>query len=96
MKSAYEIALERLEQQGIERPREDALSDEQRREIEELRSRAKARIAQLEILHRDRAGKLGDPAAAGRDEETFRLEKRRIEDDCERKIEAVRRRSEGS
>lgn len=85
MKSAYELALERLEAQGIERPDQDALSDADRAEIEELRSKAQAKIAQLEILHR---GPRTDPEGL----EEFRREKQRIEDDRDRKIEAVRAR----
>ena len=85
MKSAYELALERLEAQGIERPDQDTLSDADRAEIEEIRSKAKAKVAQLEILHR---GPGTDPEGL----EEFRREKQRIEDDRDRKIEAIRSR----
>ncbi|HBL27012.1 MAG TPA: hypothetical protein DD490_09280, partial [Acidobacteria bacterium] len=56
MKSAYELALERLEQRGVERPRED-FSAEVLEKIAEVRRQAEAKLAELEILHRDRAGK---------------------------------------
>lgn len=86
MKSAYELALERLEQQGIERPREDSLSDETRNEIAEVRRRASAKLAELEILYKDKRKRGFDPEA---DEEYVR-ERRRIEDDRDRKIEKLR------
>ncbi len=85
MKSAYELALERMEKQGIERPREDALSEEKRQEIAELKSRAEARLAELEILYQDRRKK-GDAES----EQEYRRERQRIEDDLERKIERLR------
>ncbi len=90
MKSAYELALERLESQGIERPREDTFSAAQRQEVAEIRQRAKAKIAELEILHQEQLAKVVDPAQ--RDEEigNFWREKQRIEADRDRKIERLR------
>ena len=62
MKSAYELALEQMEKRGIERPREEALSDAKREQVAEIRRRAKAKIAEIEILHRDSLAKITDPA----------------------------------
>lgn len=90
MKSAYELALERMERQGIERPREDAVSDEVRARIDEERRRAEAKIAELEILHRDRLRKLHDYAARDAEQEEYRAERRRIEGDRDRRIEKLR------
>lgn len=88
MKSAYEAALERLEGQGIERPREDSLSAEAREQIAEVRRKAEARLAELEILHKDRAGR---PAAAGGEsDDDYVRERRRVEEDRERKIRQIR------
>lgn len=86
MKSAYELALERLEKQGIERPREDSLSEETREKIAEARRQAEAKLAEVEILHRDKL-RGGDPEA----EEQYRRDRRRIEDDRDRKIDKLRR-----
>jgi hypothetical protein len=91
MKSAYELALERLEKQGIERPREDSLTDEVREQMAEVRRRAEAKTAELQILHRDRLVKLRDPAERAEEEADFRRERQRIEDDRDRKIEKLRR-----
>jgi hypothetical protein len=90
MKSAYELALERLESQGIERPKEDALSDEVRAEMAEVRRRAEAKIAELEILHKDRLAKLGSMAEREEEKADFHRERRRIEEDRDRRIEQLR------
>jgi hypothetical protein len=90
MKSAYELALERMERQGIERPREDAVTDEVRQEIDQTRRRAEAKLAELEILHRDRLKKLADPAVREEEEKEYRVERQRIEAERERRIEKLR------
>lgn len=89
MKSAYELALERLEKQGIERPREEALPAETLEKIAEVRRQAEAKLAELEILHRDKLGK-ADPFKRQEDEDNYVRERRRIEDDRDRKIEKLR------
>lgn len=90
MKSAYELALERLEGQGIERPREEGLSEGARREIAEIRQRTDAKLAELEILHRDRLKRLADPAAREQEKEDYVLERHRVEAERDQKIEALR------
>ena len=88
MKSAYELALERLEQRGVERPRED-LPPEVQEKIAEARRQAEAKLAELEILHRDRIGK-SDLLKRQEDEQNYVWERRRIEDERDRKIEKLR------
>jgi hypothetical protein len=90
MKSAYELALERMEREGIERPREDAVSAATRAEMDDVRRRAEAKLAELEILHRDRRRKLADPAASEEEEKEYRGERRRIEEERERRLEKLR------
>lgn len=90
MKSAYELALERMEQQGIERPRQEALNDQEREQVAEIRRRAEAKIAELEILHKDRLAKLGDPGQRQEEKDDFQRERQRVEEDRERKIARVR------
>jgi len=85
MKSAYELALEKMESQGIDRPDEN-LSDEVRDEIAEIKSQAEARLAELEILHRDQAGAAGTPEQ----EEEYLRERRRIESRRDEKVERLR------
>jgi hypothetical protein len=86
MKSAYELALERLDSQGIERPGE--LAEEIRRRIAEVRSKADADLAKLEILHRERLAATADPQEAHRAEEEYAIDRRRLE---ERRDDAIAR-----
>src|SRR6185436_11951726 len=65
MKSAYELALERMSGQGIEPPRDEALSPEVRQRVAEARQKTEAKLAELEILHQDALRKSQDFAASG-------------------------------
>ena len=90
MKSAYELALERLEKQGIERPREETFGDELREKIADVRRKAEAKLAELEILHQNRLKTIYEPAKRQEEEEEYVRERRRIEDERERRIEELR------
>jgi len=90
MKSAYELALERIESQGIARPSEDTFTPEQRQEVAEIRRQAEARIAELEILHRDRLQKLQAPEEREKEEQDYVHERQRIEEQRERKVTKLR------
>jgi hypothetical protein len=91
MKSAYELALERMEKQGIERPREESFGDELREKIADIRRKAEAKIAELEILHKNRLKTQYDPAKRQEEEEEYVRERRRIEEERERKVEELRK-----
>jgi hypothetical protein len=90
MKSAYELALERLEAQGVERPRESALTDATKQAIAEARRVTEARLAELEILHRDQLAKLGDAVEREAQEDHYRRDRERIESDGERAVARLR------
>lgn len=90
MKSAYELALERLEKQGIDRPREENLTAEAREKMAEARRKAEARLAELEILHKNRLKTVMEPGKRQEEEEDYVRERRRIEDERDRKIEELR------
>lgn len=90
MKSAYELALERLEGQGIDRPRADALSDEQKARIAQARTYTESKLAELDILHRDQLRKLADPVKRDEQEEFYRRERERLTAECEAKIARLR------
>ncbi len=89
MKSAYERALEKLESEGISAPRQDALDGNQRRLIEDERSRQQAKLAELEILHHKNLSP--DPARRLQEEENYRAERRRLSQRLESNIERIRR-----
>jgi hypothetical protein len=90
MKSAYELALERLDSEGIERP--GALDEATRRQIAEVRNKANADLAKLEILHRERMAAQADPGEASRAEEEYAIDRRRLE---ERRDGAIARLRDG-
>jgi len=93
MKSAYELALERMEEQGIERPREDGLDSSTRDEIAEIRRTYEAKFAELEILLQDHLKSALEPAARREAEETYRRERARLTEKRDTEIEAARVRS---
>jgi hypothetical protein len=89
MKSAYELAMERLEknQPSI------ALTAEQKVQLAEIESSYKAKIAEKELFLRDEIRKA---QGAGNFEDVEKLEKQlaseiaRLRDDCEAKKEKLR------
>lgn len=90
MKSAYELALERMENQGIERPREEALSTTEREQVAEARRKAEAKIAEMEILHQGTLSKQVDPSERELAEKDLRHERQRVEERRDREIEKIR------
>jgi hypothetical protein len=91
IKSSYELALERMAAQGIEPPKSDALSPEARERVAELRRKTDAKLAELEILHRDSLSRVFEPAAREKAEEEYARERRRLEEDRDRQVEKLRR-----
>ena len=91
MKSAYELAMERLQKEAPSVP----LTEEQRNEISEIESLYKSKIAEKELLLKDQIQK---ELAAGRFDEIESLkqqlssELRRLSEEREEKKERVRQR----
>jgi hypothetical protein len=89
MKSAYELAMERLQksQPSV------VLTEEQKRQLAEIESTFKARIAEKELLLKSEIEKAQN---AGKFEEMEALEKqlaieiRRLQENCETKKEKLR------
>jgi hypothetical protein len=89
MKSAYELAMERLaKDQPIV-----TLTDDQKKELAEVDSTFKARIAEREVFLKDQIAKA---QSAGKFEDVESLQKqlsselRRLQEDCETKKEKLR------
>jgi hypothetical protein len=84
MKSAYELAMERLERQAPTRQ----LSEEQKSAIAEIESTYRARLAERELFLK---GEIAKELAAGKYEEAESLRKqlamdtRRLNEECETK-----------
>jgi len=89
MKSAYELAMERLEKKAPSL----SLTDEQKQQIAEIDSTFKARIAEKELFLKEQ---IGTAQAAGKFEESESLQKqltidiRRLQEDAEAKKEKLR------
>lgn len=90
LKSAYELAMERLRAEDSEEPA--PLSGEQKAEIARLRREAEAKLAELEIMHRDHLdSNAGDAAELEKVEEHYRIDRRRVESGLESAVERIRR-----
>ena len=89
MKSAYELAMERLQQKTPS----VVLTDEQKQQIAEIESTFKARIAERELFLKDQINKA---ERAGNIEEAESLQKqltidiRRLQEESESKKEKLR------
>lgn len=89
MKSAYELAMERLEKQSPTAK----VTDEQKARLAEIDETFRAKIAEREVFLQD---KIAKAQATGRWDEVTELEQelsrdvRRLQQDCEAKKEKVR------
>ncbi len=94
LKSAYELAMERLRSQDRDQGLEKAapLTDDQKEAIGELRRKAEAKLAELEILHRKERSSAGaDPEQWTKLEEHYETDRRRVQSSLESAIARVRR-----
>ena len=89
MKSAYELAMERLEKAAPSL----SLTEDQKKEVAEVDSLYRAKIAEKELFLK---GQIQKAQAAGKLEEVESLEKqlaseiRRLQNECEAKKEKLR------
>ena len=89
MKSAYELAMERLEKSAPS----VSLTDEEKAQIAEIDSSYRAKIAEKELFLKDqiliaqRGGSLEEAEAL---EKQLKIELRRLQEDCEEKKEKLR------
>jgi hypothetical protein len=89
MKSAYELAMERLEKSAPS----VVLNDAQKQQIAEIDSTYKARIAEKELFLQDEIRKAqakGEFGEAESLEKQLSVEVRRLQEDCEAKKEKLR------
>jgi hypothetical protein len=89
MKSAYELAMERLAKESPARK----LTAAEKRQLAEIDSRYRARIAEREIFLRGeiaRAAQNGDPETMAQLERQLTSERKSLEDECEEKKEKIR------
>ena len=89
MKSAYELAMERLEKASPS----TKLNADQKAQIAEITSIARAKVAEKELFLREQIAKAelsGDMASVGQLEHQLSRETQRIQDDAEEKRERIR------
>jgi len=89
MKSAYELAMERLEKASPSTP----LTEDQKKEIAEVDSVYRAKIAEREVFLKDQIRKAqttGKPEEAQSIEKQLASEMRRLQEECEAKKEKLR------
>ena len=90
-KSAYELAMERLKKKDAETGVvEQKLTDEQKAAIAEARSIYEARVAERQILHRDKRLTTYEPAEVEKMEEEYRRDMERYATDRDVKIRRIR------
>ena len=90
MKSAYELAMERLNKKSPV----VKLSEQQKKEIAELESKYKAKIAEREIALKDQiaaAAGAGDSEKIEKLEEELARERRKLQAELEEKKDQVRK-----
>ena len=90
-KSSYELAMERLQAADPAGAKASPLNQKQKDAIAEARRVAAASLAEREILFQDALKQTVDPAEREKAENGYRIDRKRIDDDCERKVEAIRR-----
>jgi len=94
LKSSFELAMDRLKAkdkaEGV--ADEKPLTTAQKNRIAELRAEGKAKLAELEILHRKNVAGTSDPAALQKIEEHYLIDRSRAESHMDSEIEKVRKR----
>jgi hypothetical protein len=93
LKSAYELAMERLRAEDEDRgiPEAKPLSEAQKSAIAELRRQARAKLAEMEILHgKDKRQAAADPEQLTKLEEQYETDRLRVDASLESAIARVR------
>lgn len=90
-KSALELAMERLrkkdEEEGIERR---PLTDAQKATIAEIRNFYEAKLAEIEVLHKDKLLSMFDPAEREARDQEYRRDRERLISERDSRIEKAR------
>lgn len=90
-KSSYELAMERLRKKDAEEGvSERAVSEDQKRQIAEVRKTYAAKLAQEEILFRSKMQALMDFDSRRTLEDNYRRDVERLNHERDRKIEKIR------
>jgi hypothetical protein len=90
-KSAYELAMERLQKKDAEDGVEPTfLTDEQRAAIAEAKNFYEAKLAEREVLHQSAVVRTMDPEARAALEQNYRRDRERLNTERDAKIQKLR------
>lgn len=91
MKSAYELAMERLkkkdEEAGIA---SKPVTDAQKAQIAEIRNFYEAKLAEAQVMHQSKLNAVLDLAERETLEKEYRRERERLSDERDRKVQKIR------
>ncbi|MBS1819691.1 MAG: hypothetical protein JSU08_17290 [Acidobacteria bacterium] len=91
LKSAYELAMERLRQKDADAGvTHRTLTDGEKAQIAEIRSIYEAKIAEQQVMLQSKLTHIFDPAAREALEAEFRVEKERLSSERDHKVEKIR------
>ena len=91
MKSAFELAMERLRKSDADAGIEShPLTDAQKAAIAEVRNFYEAKIAEQQVLHQSRLKTTADPAQRATLDEDYRRDRERFVSERDAKIEKIR------
>ena len=91
MKTAYELAMERLEKKDKEAGIESKpVTDTQKAQIAEVRNFYEARLAEAQVMHQSKLKTVVDPSERETVELEYRRERERLSDERDRKVEKIR------
>src|SRR5438093_8989379 len=94
LKSSYELAMEKLRTRDREKgvARDDAVTEEQKKRIADVRTEARAKLAELEILWKSKKrSPQAEPETLEKAELEYVADRKRIEEKAEREVEKIRR-----
>ena len=91
MKSAYELAMERLEQNQPS----VSLTDDQKQQLAELDNHYKAKIAEKEVFLREQIQNAGDQGEIEQLEKQLASERARLEEQLEAEKDTIRKQDAG-
>lgn len=101
LKSAWELSLERSDKMAPELKSQKKLTKKQKQEIAEIRKEYTAKIADRDVSSQDKIRRLPDRVSPEEIEakkieleEQFRFDKKTLEEEMEKEVEAVRDRKD--
>jgi hypothetical protein len=91
MKTAYELAMERLKKKDADAGIESTpATDAQKTQIAEIRNFYEAKLAEAQVMHQSKLKTVFDPAERDTLDQGYRRERERLSDERDRKIARIR------